>query len=271
MARPDDNTHSGASPRPRARLGGRGLGALALLALALAIAAVAIGPRLLGPRRATPVLDPPVLAGQHLWASCSGGVYARRGGAVVLTSSGHCAAEGQVAVTPAGVTLGVFGPPARDAVCPHPGHTCAASDINSLVVAPDRVPWGRLNLVDMGAGGYRSVAPGTRALTCAEIGMGDEVEINGRDLYRAGRVLEKGENLKDPALDGSYFPCMIAADIAVATGDSGGVVLVRGVPAGVVSRSFVGYLGFTPLAEGLAALGLEMCDAPDCGLTPPAR
>ena len=49
-------------------------------------------------------------------------------------------------------------------------------------------------------------------------------------------------------------------------GDSGGAVLVRGLPAGVTSRSFNGILGFTPLAEGLDALGLELCTTADCGL-----
>ena len=48
-----------------------------------------------------------------------------------------------------------------------------------------------------------------------------------------------------------------------------GAVLVRGLPAGVASRSFGGWLGFTPLAEGLAQLGLELCTTPDCGLPPP--
>jgi hypothetical protein len=62
---------------------------------------------------------------------------------------------------------------------------------------------------------------------------------------------------------------MIAANIHVETGDSGGAVLVRGIPAGVTSRSFDGTLGFTPLAEGLAELGLELCTTPDCGLVPP--
>ena len=63
---------------------------------------------------------------------------------------------------------------------------------------------------------------------------------------------------------------MIAARIGVDVGDSGGAVLVRGIPAGVTSRSFGGWLGFTPLAEGLAQLGLELCTTPDCGLVPPA-
>jgi hypothetical protein len=120
----------------------------------------------------------------------------------------------------------------------------------------------------MGEGGYRALAVRTQALSCADIAVGDSVEINGRDIYRAGRVIEKGDNNKDPAYDGAYFPCMIAADIPVASGDSGGVVLVRGIPAGVTSRSFGGELGFTPLAEGLAQLDLTLCDTPDCGLMP---
>ena len=61
-----------------------------------------------------------------------------------------------------------------------------------------------------------------------------------------------------------YFPCMMAARMDVGIGDSGGAVLVRGQPAGVVSRSFGGKLGFTPLAEGLEQLGLELCTTPNC-------
>jgi hypothetical protein len=59
---------------------------------------------------------------------------------------------------------------------------------------------------------------------------------------------------------------MVASRIGVAVGDSGGAVLVRGIPAGVTSRSFGGLLGFTPLAEGLDRLGLELCTTPNCGL-----
>jgi hypothetical protein len=61
-----------------------------------------------------------------------------------------------------------------------------------------------------------------------------------------------------------YFPCMIAARVQVNSGDSGGAVLVRGLPGGVASRSFGGALGFTPLAEGLEQLGLELCTTPRC-------
>jgi hypothetical protein len=240
---------------------------VSLAAVLIAVAGVWAARALAEPRRTTPVFDPPVLAGQHLWGYCSGGFYARRGGTVVLTSTGHCATEGTVAFDADGVGVrGVFGPPARSATCSHPGKTCAASDINYLVVAADRIPWGHLDVVDLGTGGYRTVAPGTRPLACGDIAIGDPVEIDGRNIYRQGAVVEKGENLYPE--DGAYFPCMIAAQIRTDTGDSGGAVLVRGIPAGVTSRSFGGWLGFTPLAEGLEELGLELCTDPDCGLVP---
>jgi hypothetical protein len=224
--------------------------------------------RTMGPQRSTPVYDPPVLAGQQLWGACAGGFYARHGDAIVLTSTGHCTTEGTVAYDPDRTTVrGVFGPAAREASCPYPGHKCSASDMNYLVVAADRIPWGHLNVVDLGSAGYRVIAPGTRPLGCADVNIGDRVEIDGRNVYRVGAVTEKGEYLH--AEDGDYFPCMIAARIHVEVGDSGGAVLVRGIPAGVTSRSFDGWLGFTPLAEGLAALGLELCTTPDCGLVPP--
>lgn len=245
--------------------------AVALTGVLLGVALYSGANALLTPQRTTAVYDPPVLAGQHLWGYCAGGIYARLGDQIVLTSAGHCTGEGTVAIAPDGTRLGIFGPPARAATCPYPDHTCAASDIDYLVVAPDRIPWGHLNEIDMGVGGYRTMELGARALSCAEINVGDAVEINGRNIFRTGQVVEKGANLKQPAEDGSFFPCMIAADVQVATGDSGGVVLVRGIPAGVTSRSFGGYLGFTPLAEGLAEIGLTLCDTPDCGLTPPRR
>jgi hypothetical protein len=233
----------------------------------VAIGVVALATTLTQPRRTTAMYDPPVLAGQQLWGYCAGGFYARHGNEIVLTSTGHCTTEGDVAYDPDGVTVrGVFGPAARDPSCPHPGHTCAASDINYLVVAPDRIPWGHLNVVDLGTAGYRIIPSGTRPLACADIAIGDEVEIDGRNVYRNGPVVEKGDYLH--ADDGDYFPCMIAARIAAEAGDSGGAVLVRGIPAGVSSRSFGGVLGFTPLAEGLAQLGLELCTSPDCGLGP---
>jgi hypothetical protein len=220
-----------------------------------------------GPRT-TDLYDPPVLAGQPLFHECSGGFYARRGDAVVLTSTGHCTAEGTVATDPDGTGVrGVFGPSARTATCDHPGKTCSASDMTYLVVAEDRIPWGRLNLIDFGAGGYREIAPGTEPLRCDDIAIGDAIEINGQGLFRTGAVAEKGSN--DFPEDGHYFPCMIAASVHVNTGDSGGAVLVRGLPAGVASRSFGGALGFTPLAEGLEQLGLELCTTPDCDLPRP--
>lgn len=219
--------------------------------------------------RVTPVYDPPVLAGQMAWFYCGGGVYARRGDTIVLTSSGHCAPEGETAYDPdgSGGVAGLWGPIARSASCPYAGHICAASDMNYLIVAADRIPWGHLNEIDMGAGGYRVVTTETRPLGCGEINVNDPVEIDGRGVYRRGRVLEKGEYLKPADQDPVYFPCILAANIQVATGDSGGVVLVRGIPSGVVARRFGELLGFTPLDTGLAELGLTMCDSPNCGLT----
>jgi hypothetical protein len=218
-----------------------------------------------------PVGSPPVVAGRQLWASCAAGFYARDGDTIVLTSSAHCAAEGATAYAPDGRTVrGVFGPAAVLDPCPHERHTCRPADMNYLVVAPDQVPWGRLNVVDLGEGGLRVIAPDVGALACDDIEIGDTVEINGRDMFRTGTVAEIGEYLHDPAADGDYFPCMVAsADIQVGVGDSGGAVLVRGLPAGVTSRSFGGRLGFTPLAEGLEALGLALCTTPDCGLQRP--
>ncbi|HLO34679.1 MAG TPA: hypothetical protein VK194_01290 [Candidatus Deferrimicrobium sp.] len=234
----------------------------------LGIGAYAIATTAMQPRRTTPVYDPPVLAGQPLWGFCSAGFYARRRETIVLTSTGHCAAEGTVASDPDGVGVrGVFGPAARDATCPHPNHTCASSDLNYLIVAADRIPWGHLNVVDLGTGGYRVLAADTRALGCPDVAVGEAVEIDGRGIYRSGKVIDKGENLNDQ--DGAYFPCMILADVPVAVGDSGGAVLVRGIPAGVTSRSFGGKLGFTPLAEGLAQLELDLCTTPDCELGGP--
>jgi hypothetical protein len=241
-----------------------------MLAGLLALTGYLAAARVMQPQRAAPAYDPPVLAGQQLWGACAGGFYARLGGTIVLTSTGHCTSEGAVAYDPDGITVrGVFGPAARDASCPYPGHKCAASDINYLIVAKDRIPWGHLNVVDLGSAGYRIIPPGTRPLRCTEIAIGDQVEIDGRNIYRAGTVAEKGENLHPENEDGDYFPCMIVARIPVAVGDSGGAVLVRGIPAGVTSRSFGGSLGFTPLAEGLAQLGLELCTMPDCGLVAP--
>jgi hypothetical protein len=241
---------------------------VALAAVLAAIGAIFAVNAITQPRRTTPVYNPPVLAGQQLWGYCAGGFYARRGETVVLTSTGHCTTEGTVAYDPDGVTQrGIFGPAARDASCPYPDHKCAASDMNYLVVAPDRIPWGHLNVVDMGTDGYHVIPAGTSPLRCDDVAIGDPVEIDGRNIYRKGTVLEKSEYLHPD--DGDFFPCMIAADVAVDSGDSGGAVLVRGIPAGVSSRSFAGKLGFTPLAEGLAQLGLELCTAPDCGLSSP--
>ncbi len=121
----------------------------------------------------------------------------------MLTSTGHCTTEGTVAYDPDGSTVrGVFGPAARDASCPHPRHRCAASNLNYLVVSQDRIPWGHLNVVDLGTAGYRVIPRGTRPLGCVDISAGDPVEIDGRDVYRTGPVAEKGDSLYSG--DGDY-------------------------------------------------------------------
>ena len=256
--------------RARGRVRAIRLLIVALAGLLIGIGSFSIVSAVTTARRTTPLYDPPVLAGQQIPGYCSGGVYARHGVTIVLTTSPHCAGEGTIAYDPGRTTVqGVFGPTAQDASCPYPGHTCAASDMNYLVVAPDRIPWGHLNVIDLGTAGYRVIQRETKPLACADIAIGDPVEIDGRNVYRSGTVDEKGESLHPPAQDGSYFPCMVAAHVQVGGGDSGGVVLVRGIPAGVTSRNFGGWLGFTPLAEGLAELGLDLCTTPDCGLVPP--
>jgi hypothetical protein len=218
--------------------------------------------------RTTPVYDPPVLAGQMAPGHCSGGFYARHGEEIVLTTSAHCGQEGQVVTASDGSLYGTIGPSARLAPCSHPEKNCAGSDMNYMVIEPRFLPWGHLNEVDLGAGGYRTIPEDARPLSCADINTGDRVELNGSLRFREGTVMEKGEN--DFEGDGAYFPCIVVTSISAIIGDSGGAVLANGRPAGISAREFGQNLAFTPLAEGLEELGLELCTTPDCGLTPPA-
>jgi hypothetical protein len=241
-----------------------------LVALVVVAGALWLSRNLRGPGDDNAVeYDPPVLAGRVLGFPCSGGFYARRADTIVLTSTGHCGGEGVSISDAQGRLIGHFAGYAREATCPHPGHSCWASDMSYVVLEPDRIPWGHLNEVNLGRGGYRVIGPDVRPLACEDIAIGDPLEVGGYLGFRTGTVAEKGENLKDG--DPAFFPCMVAARVPVATGDSGGSVLVRGIPGGVMSRSFGGLLGFTPLAEGLELLGLELCVTPDCGLTPPPQ
>ena len=213
--------------------------------------------------RTTARFDPPVWAGQNVPWACSGGFYARHDRTIVLTIVAHCAQPGTT-LRDFGTFIGVFGPMASLSDCPE-GRFCAPSDFLTLALAPDRIPWGHLNLVDLGAGGYRTLVPGTRPLACGDIAEGDHVETNAREHYRTGPVLHVGPYQHETD---TMFPCMIVADIEVALGDSGGAVLVNGEPAGVVSRAIGDRLAFTPLAEGLENLGLTLCTTPDCDLSP---
>jgi hypothetical protein len=214
--------------------------------------------------RTTARFNPPVWAGQNVPGACSGGFYARRGQTIVLTIVAHCARPGDTLRDANGDVVGVFGPRAELADCP-PGRFCSPSDILAMDLAAAYIPWGHLNMVDMGAGGYRALEPGTHPLACGDIGIGDAVEIDGREHYRTGTVIDSApyENATD-----TMFPCLVVADIQVVIGDSGGAVLVEGEPAGIISRQLGGRLGFTPLAEGLVNLGLTLCTTPDCDLSP---
>ena len=214
--------------------------------------------------RTTPRFDPPVWAGQNVPGACSGGFYARRDLTIVITITPHCARPGDALRDGQGRLIGVFGPMAEITECPA-GRFCAPSDFLTLALAADRIPWGHLNKVDLGAGGYRTFEPGTMPLGCAEIRVGARVETDGRERYRSGKVLEVGRY--EHATD-TIFPCMVVADVEVGVGDSGAAVLVDGLPGGIVSRELGGLLGFTPLAEGLENLGLTLCTTPDCDLTP---
>jgi hypothetical protein len=208
--------------------------------------------------------DPPVWAGQNVPGSCSGGFYARHGQTIVITIVAHCAVPGRELRDHLGAYIGTFGRMAQLTECPV-GRFCAPSDFLTLALATDRIPWGHLNVVDMGAGGYRILTPGTRPLACEDISVGEKTEVDGRERYRTGKVVAIGPYRYE--ID-TMFPCMVITDIAVAFGDSGGAVLVDGQPAGVISRDIGDDLGFTPLAEGLENLGLTLCTTPDCDLSP---
>jgi hypothetical protein len=214
--------------------------------------------------RTTARFDPPVWAGQNVPGACSGGFYVRDVDTIMLTIVAHCAQPGTSLRDTTGRLIGTFGPRAELEDCPT-GRFCAPSDLLPLALASDRIPWGHLNMVDLGAGGYRTIADGTHPLSCGDITVGDAVEVDGREHYRTGRVLAITSYAYE---SDTIFPCMIVADIPTVIGDSGGAVLVDGMPAGVISRSLGSGLGFTPLAEGLENLGLTLCTTPDCDLAP---
>jgi hypothetical protein len=263
----DDSTTEANARRFRVRP--RLVGFIALVALLLVLVGKALIPDVqffLATTRTTPVYQPPVLAGQLLHANCTGGFYARDADRVVLTLSAHCADEGQTILQADGAVLGVTGHRASLADCPA-GRFCSPSDFMPMILDPAQIPWGHLNLVDFTGGGYKAIAPGARALACGDIHVGDPVEVGGRNWYRTGKVIQIERYEFDVDV---IFPCMAIADIEAGIGDSGGAVLVNGQPAGITAREIDGYLGFTPLAEGLDNLGLTLCTDPDCGLVPPS-
>jgi len=256
---------------PRSRIGRLlRLSALVAAGLLIGVAAYGAGGVLRDfseTTRTTTRFDPPVWAGQLVPVPCAtGGFYARYGQTIVLTISAHCAVAtpGATLYDSGGRPAGVFGPPAQLPDCPA-GRFCSPADIVTLALGSDRIPWGHLNLVDMGAGGYRTITDATRPLGCADVNVGDKVEVDGLEHYRSGRVIAVGPYRY--ATD-TMFPCMVISDIHAYLGDSGGAVLVNGLPAGTTAREISGYSAFTPLAEGLDNLGLVLCSSPDCDVSP---
>jgi hypothetical protein len=213
--------------------------------------------------RTTAIYDPPVLAGQVV--GCTAGFYGHRGSTLVLTISDHCYDRANPPRDAAGRLIGTYGADARRADCPA-GRTCAGSDIVELILSPDHVPWGHLDQVDLGPGGYRTIGPSARPLSCADLRLGSAVEMDGRGLYRSGRIVGVEPYMFETD---TVFPCMALTDLDTAVGDSGAAILSDGQPAGIAARSFDGKLGFTPLAEGLTDLGLTLCTDPDCGMSRP--
>lgn len=238
--------------------------ALVIAIAVLLIALIELGGMIRARVRTTPIFDPPVLAGQMV-AGGTAGFYARRGSTIVLTISAHGYDLNRPPRDSTGRLIGVYGADARRAPCPD-GRTCAGSDIRELILAPDHIPWGHLNQIDLGPGGYRTLAADVEPLTCADLRPDMPTEANGRGIYRWGRILGVGSYAFETD---TIFPCMAPTDMSVGIGDSGGPVMSDGVPAGITSRDFSGRLGFTPLAEGLEDLGLTLCTEPNCGLSPP--
>ena len=255
---------TGTSSRRRRPIVVLGIAVWGLIIVVVAWWAIGVLGEFVPSARSTPRYDPPVMAGQMVTGACSGGFYARDDQTIVITISAHCQEPGVTLRDGGGRMLGILGPRAQLAECPE-GRFCAPSDFLTLAVAADLVPWGHLNLVDMGAGGYRTIEPDTRALACSDVGVGARVELDGRERYRSGTVLEIGPYAH--ATD-TIVPCMIVADIEVGVGDSGAAVLVDGLPAGIVARELGDAVGITPLAEGLENLGLTLCTTPDCDLSP---
>ena len=203
-----------------------------VLVVALAVGLLVIASAARARFRTTPVYEPPVLAGQPV--ACTAGFYARRGETIVLTISDHCYDRAHPPLDAAGDALGTYGADARRADCPA-GRTCAGSDIVELVLAPDHIPWGHLNLVDLGAGGYRTIAPDAQPLSCDDLHEGASVETDGRGIYRSGKVL----TVMPYAFEtDTNFPCMAVTDIEAGIGDSGGAFLLDGRPAGIAAREF---------------------------------
>ena len=252
---------------PRSRL--RRLLIVILAGLLLGIGIFWIVGTITQPRRTTEVYDQPVLAGQQLLEAP-----ARR---LLRAARGHDRAHlhrplheqgREITYDPDGTTVrGVFEPAAQTS-CPYPGHQCASSPTSTTWWShPDRIPWGHLNVVDLGTAGYRIIPPGTRPLACADIAIGDLVEIDGRNTYRSGTVAEKGQNLFPE--DGDYFPCMIAAGMSRRGSQNWGVRswCEGSRPASRVAAT-AAHSDSRPWPRDWTSWAWSCVTTPDCGLTP---
>ena len=101
------------------------------------------------------------------------------------------------------------------------------------MLAPGHIPWGHLNLVDLGAGGYRTIAPDARPLSCGDLHEGASVETEARRLPQRHDP-HRGALRRETD---TIFPCMAVTNMEAGVGDSGGAVLLDGQPAGIAARA----------------------------------
>ena len=206
----------------------------------------------------------------NLGGVCSGEVPTPAMGSTIVLTTTALRRRGTGGPTPGngpsgrGVSSGRAGP---GATCPYPRTPRAATDLNYAVVAPGSpVLWGHLNGIGPGHGRLPDHPAGTRPLACRR-------HSDRRPRWRstAATSIEaersrKGENHHPEGR--SYFPCMVAAAIQVGVGDSGGAVLVRGIPAGVTSRRLRRMARVHPVAEGMAELDSNSARRPTADSVP---
>ena len=124
-------------------------------------------------------------------------------------------------------------------------------------------------MVDLGEGGQRAIGRGTGPLVCGTSGWATRSRSTAGTTIAPARSPRRAST-SATSHDGDYFPCMVAAAYSESGRATREAQSSCGGSGGVASRSFDGWLGFTPLSEGLDQLGLELCTTPDCDLAPPS-